>query len=136
MDKRLKSRLLIVRGKSGSDIDKIKTNLSENLQRSGIKVFHIGTWGVEAYAVIGNVANSASIVSVTKSSDVEFKSLRYLQVENAWPSGDESAFIANTFSAHPINYGVQVPNKTGDLIGICGLCGGVSAHIGPPCKSV
>lgn len=135
MAKLLKNRIVAISPKYEHLVPDLRSKLVQELNNAGLRYLHVGAGAEAAYAVLPDDQNLLKLEEVAVSCDAIVSGSGYLRLENGESSEMEGEWIEHALVHHPINYDIPVVGSYDQAYGLCGRCGGIGSHIGPPCKS-
>ncbi len=135
MGKPLKNWIVAVEPKFGISVSEVRASLTQALNDFEISYLHIGAGRDAAYAVLPDDQQAAAMGEIAASCNALVSGSGYLKPQNFEPVGFDGDWVERNLVDHPIDYDIPIVNGHDQIFGVCGRCGGIGVHIGPPCRA-
>lgn len=128
------NRIVAISPDSAQSGVELRSNLLEKLNNIGLRYLHVGAGVETVYVVLPSDGNQPKLEEVAESCNAFVSGSGYLLLETYGFSEEGIESVEQALVQRPIDYDIPVVGSWDQAYGVCGLCGGVGRHIGPPCK--
>ena len=128
-----KNRVVVVRPAAGTRALDVRDNLVHELKGAGIPYLHVGAGVHAAYAVVPEGVDYSALEDIAVSCNAFVGGSGYVMPENFETDELDPEWLEQALANHPIEYDILIDRDHDCFVGLCGQCGGVGSHIGPPC---
>jgi hypothetical protein len=127
--------IVAISPKSEGSVVCLLSDLVEKLNSAGVQYLHVGAGISAAYVVLPSNDDLQRLEEAAVSCSATVSGSRYLKLERYGSSGNGFDSVEQALGNWPIDYDIHFSGTRNQMLGVCGLCGGVGRHIGPPCTN-
>ena len=129
----LKARLVSIHAKTERQTTDLQIEIVGMLDNAELEYLQVGAGGSEVYAILPDDRELSRLGEIVVDCDAIVSGSVQLFVENFEMIEAEEGWAERVLRECLINYDIPLEGFSGALLGICGQCGGVGRHVGPPC---